>query len=352
MPHSDRLAGYGAVSTALALLSDRHLAELVDTAPIRHQGIGGTTALLQVAGTAVFVKRVALTELENRPEHRRSTANLFELPTCYQYGVGSAGFGVWRELAAHTMTTNWVLGGRCASFPLMYHWRVVDGPPPTAATGDDQAVERMVAHWGGSPAVRDRLAAIASAPASVVLFLEYLPYELNAWLTAQLGGDADTVGAAAAMVLGGLLGGASFMNANGLTHFDAHFGNVLTDGRRLYFADFGLATSTRFELSAAERRFVADNQDHDVCHTITCLVNRLVTGLTGTADRDDFVRRCAEGPDQPMGLAAPAAAIVSRYAPVAVVMNRFYRTLHLDSRTEPFPAADLRRARAGCGAAN
>ena len=33
------------------------------------------------------------------------------------------------------------------------------------------------------------------------------------------------------------------MNTHGLVHFDAHFGNVLTDGRRLFVADFGLATS-------------------------------------------------------------------------------------------------------------
>ncbi|MFF2503082.1 hypothetical protein ACFVTY_06840 [Streptomyces sp. NPDC058067] len=45
------------------------------------------------------------------------------------------------------------------------------------------------------------------------------------------------------------------MNSRGLLHFDAHFQNILTDGRRLYFADFGLALSSRFDLSPSEAGF-------------------------------------------------------------------------------------------------
>jgi hypothetical protein len=77
------------------------------------------------------------------PEHARSTANLFGLPTFCQYGVGGPAFGAWRELAAHTMTTNWVLGGQYQGFPMMYHWRVL---PDTAALPQGFAdVERAVA---------------------------------------------------------------------------------------------------------------------------------------------------------------------------------------------------------------
>jgi thiamine kinase-like enzyme len=38
-----------------------------------------------------------------------------------------------------------------------------------------------------------------------------------------------------------------FVNACGLLHFDAHLGNILTDDKRLYFADYDLAISSRFE---------------------------------------------------------------------------------------------------------
>src|SRR5262245_16706023 len=108
MSHAARLARYDAVATSLALLSDRRLAALVDGAPLVGSGIGGSAVSLEIDGTPVFAKRVPLTDLERRPDNVMSTANLFQLPTFYQYGVGSAGFGAWRELAAHQMTTNWV----------------------------------------------------------------------------------------------------------------------------------------------------------------------------------------------------------------------------------------------------
>ncbi|MGQ4268853.1 hypothetical protein [Nocardiopsis changdeensis] len=38
--------------------------------------------------------------------------------------------------------------------------------------------------------------------------------------------------------------GADFMGARGIVHFD----NLLADGRSVYFADFGLALSSGFEL--------------------------------------------------------------------------------------------------------
>jgi hypothetical protein len=286
--HAARLAGYGAVSTALALLSDRRLGKLVDEAPLIGCGIGGTAVLLEIEGTPVFVKRVPLTDLERRPENIMSTANMFQLPTFYHYGVGSAGGGVWRELAAHAMTTNWVLGKQRESFPLMYHWRVLAGPPPRTSTSEERAdLARMVAYWDGSPAVRERLEAIARSSASVVLFCEYIPHNLHEWLSAQVVSGDDAVESACVMVERSLRTDVSFMNSNGLLHFDAHFRNILTDGRRLYFADFGLATSPRFELTEAELNFLGKNMSHDGCYTVTQLVNWLVTALTGAVDPVD-----------------------------------------------------------------
>src|SRR5215475_7490938 len=104
MSHQARLARYGEVSTALALLSDRRLGRLVDEAPVVEAGVGGTSVLLDIAGAPVFVKRIPLTDLERHPHHVMSTANLFEIPTFCHYGVvayGSPGFGAWRELAAN-----------------------------------------------------------------------------------------------------------------------------------------------------------------------------------------------------------------------------------------------------------
>ncbi|MFE4722716.1 protein kinase family protein, partial [Streptomyces sp. NPDC056728] len=162
MSRGARLAAHGAISTSLALCSDRRLRELVDTAAPIGSGIGGKSALLEVDGTSVFVKQVPLTDLERRPENVRSTADLFKLPVFCHYGIGSIGgpgFGAWRELAVHAMTTNWVIAGDYEGFPLMYHWRVLPGPgQPLPEELTD--VERAVAYWGGGSVVRRRIEAL------------------------------------------------------------------------------------------------------------------------------------------------------------------------------------------------
>ncbi|MDG6101667.1 hypothetical protein Daura_38600 [Dactylosporangium aurantiacum] len=85
-----RLLRHERLSAALALRGDDAVAALVDgDARPGAAGIGGRTATLDVAGVPVFVKQVPVTALDLR--HPHSTANLFGLPMCYQYGVGSTG---------------------------------------------------------------------------------------------------------------------------------------------------------------------------------------------------------------------------------------------------------------------
>jgi len=348
MSRGARLTAHGAVSTALALCSDRALGELVDAAEPMGSGIGGKSALMEVAGTPVFVKRVPLTDLELQPEHVRSTANLFEVPVFCQYGVGSIGapgFGAWRELAVHTMTTNWVLAAEYEGFPLMHHWRVL--PDSTPLPEELADIERAVAHWDGSPQVRRRIEALKESSASIALFLEYIPQNLHQWLGTQVEAGDEVTGRACAMVERELAAGVSFMNSRGLLHFDAHFENILTDGRRLYFADYGLAFSSGFEQSREEADFFDRNQLYDRCYTATYLVNWLVTALYGyrREDRDGryaLVRSYAEG-ERPTGIPEEAAAILARHAPVAAVISDFNRTFQRQSRRTPFPLEEIRR---------
>ncbi|GII30450.1 protein kinase family protein [Planotetraspora mira] len=349
MEHPDtsggRLTAHSAVSTALALCSDHGLRELVDAAVPLGSGIGGRSALMEVAGTPVFVKRVPLTDPERLLRNTRSTANVFGLPTFCQYGIGGPGFGAWRELAVHTMTTNWVLAGQFQGFPLMYHWRVLpDTPPPPPPE------ERAVAYWGGGPEVRHRIEALRQASASVALFLEYIPQNLHEWLGAQVRAGEEAADLACSLVDEGLEAGVSFMNTRGLLHFDAHFENILTDGRRLYFADYGLALSSRFDLSQAEIGFFDRHRTYDRCYASTHLVNWLVTAFYGYGrkERDALVRACAEG-ECPTGIPAAAAAILTRYSPLAVVMADFYRKLQEESRQTPYPLEEIHRVIAACG---
>jgi hypothetical protein len=352
MSHGARVVRYSDVSTALALLSDHQLGRLVDAAAAIGSGVGGTSALLDVADASVFVKRIPLTDLERAPDNVRSTANLFGLPTFCQYGVvllPAGGFGVWRELAANTMTTNWVLAKQSEAFPLMYHWRVLPGSAPLADEIAD--IDRVVAYWGGSAAVRRRLRALAQASASLVLLLEYIPQNLDAWLTSQLAAGPDAVTAACAMVAECLRADVAFMNTNGLLHFDAHFRNILTDGRRLYLADLGLATSPRFDLSTDERDFLARNASYDAGYAVRELANWIVTNVVGIAtpdtggpvERNDYIRRCAAGA-QPAGTPEPVAELISRCAPVAAIMNDFYWNLFGVSRATAYPAQEMEQA--------
>jgi hypothetical protein len=262
MSRAARLARYSEVCSSLALLSDRKLGRLVDDAGTTGSGIGGTSAVADVAGVPVFVKRVPLTDLERRPGSVMSTANLFGLPVFCQYGAGGPG-----------------------------------------------------------------------------------------WLGGQLGRGQEAVASACTMVERNLRAGLAFMNGNGLLHFDAHFGNILTDGQDLYFADLGLATSPRFDLSAAESDFAGHNRSHDVCYALTQLVNWLVSNVCGVAvpatggpvERNDYIRRCAAGAEV-VDAPAAVAEVIRRYSPAAVVMNDFYWDLFGKSRATPYPAADIKRA--------
>ncbi|MFJ4922033.1 protein kinase family protein [Streptomyces sp. NPDC088725] len=343
MSEDARLAAYSAVSTALALRSDLQLGELVDAAVPLDSGIGGKSALLEVDGKPVFVKRVPLTDMERLPEHVRSTANLFGLPTHCQYGVGGPGFGTWRELAVHTMTTNWVLAGQYQGFPMMYHWRVLPDTTPLPVELAD--VERAVAYWGGRPEVRRRIEAVQQSSASLALFLEYIPQTLHEWFTEQVRTDEESADRACSLVECELETGTSFMNARGLLHFDAHFQNILTDGRRLYFTDYGLALSSRFELSPSEAGFFERHRTYDRCYTRSWLVNWLITALYGyeRKEREALIRACAEGAEPPDG-PREARAILSRHALLATVMTDFYGKIQDEDRETPYPLKALRRA--------
>jgi hypothetical protein len=338
-PCPARLSAYATASTALGLLSDRRLADVVAAAPALGSGIGGRSAELDVDGVRVFVKRVPLTDLELRPENVRSTANLFGLPLFYQYGAGSSGFGAWRELAAHLMTTGWVLRGAYPGFPLMYHWRILPDRPPTGFADELGGIQGAVAHWEGSAAVRRRLEAIGRSCASLVLFLEHVPHTLADWL-----GDHEDAVTTRPWVEDALTRGTAFMSSRGLVHFDAHFRNLLTDGSRVYFADYGLALSSAFELAADEAEFLAEHLVYDRCYASTHLLrHHLLDRVRGDVDRDTFLYEWTTG-RRPAGIPPETVALIDRHVRSAVVLDDFHRRLLTRSKHTPFPAADLREA--------
>lgn len=346
MTHTERTARFAQISAALALQSDQQLTRLVDTAEQLASGIGGTTLAIELDGCKVFAKRVRLTDLERRSENRMSTENIFQLPSFCQRNVGSVGFGVWRELAANSMTTGWVLSQQSETFPLMYHWRVLEGVAPLPNELVD--VEGMISYWGGSESMGRRLKALADATASVMIFLEYLPWNLSVWLGQQLAAGPAAIESACAMVERGLTVDIPLMNSLGLVHGDAHFDNILTDGHRLYFADLGLATSERFALTPDELNYLHHNASLDRAYVLAKWVNWLIKAFAPTAsnlqERMALVRAVAQGqavhqliPELP----SEVAAIIHRHAAIASLVNDFYVKLHSERRSAHYPRDDI-----------
>ena len=308
-------------SALLTALNDDELAAVLRAAPANPVGVGGGSSVLDVDGVPMFAKRIPITDRELA--HPHSTANLFDLPTCCQYGMyrlAGPGFGAWRELAANVIVTEGVLVGEAESFPLLYHWRVLPGRAPVASEQLD--IDAVVAQFGGAPAVRIRFEELAAATSSLVIFLEYVPYPLLDRLT-------DPVGQAATLERQ-LFEIVAFLRNRELLHMDGHFGNIRADDDRIYLVDFGLATSPRFDLSNAERDFVAKHVGHDAEYAAMRLVNWLVTTVCGVpmpasggpVDRNRYVRRCAIG-DIPQEVPAAVAEILARHAPAAARMNDF-----------------------------
>ncbi|HYN97369.1 MAG TPA: serine/threonine protein phosphatase [Pilimelia sp.] len=338
---TERSARYRVLSERLRNLRDDQLESLLEGTTGSVVGVGGTTGKLVVEGVPVFVKKVPLTDLELRAEHADSTANLFQLPMFYHYGIGSAGFGARREVDVHVMTTRWVLDELFHGFPILYHHRVLPQVPQPI---DEPELDRWVTYWEGSPSVRARLEAIGRASAAVVLFMEHIPYTVDSWLSAQTAEGGQVAESAYRLVDRSLRRGVEFMGSRGLLHFDAHFHNLLTDGHRVYFADFGLAIHSGFDLHADESAFLRRHGSYDRCYTVTHLAQWLISNLLRIpwSDCPDYIREYARS-DRPIDLPESAARIIARSAPVAAIMMDFYGKLQKLSKRTPYPADDLSR---------
>ena len=324
----DRRRTYDVLAARLAALSDGHLAALLaPTGSCRTNSLGNQSGVIDVGGAKVFIKKIALTDLERNAENEGSTANLFDLPPFYQYGVGSAGFGAWRELEACRRASGWALSGECPHFPLVYHWRVLQREARPLSAEQLARLQRGVEYWDRSEAVRARLEAISAASACIVVFLEYVPETLRAWLGNGLTGEGPDAGLEAAIlrVHDQWRDTASFMNERGMLHFDLHRENVLTDGERVYAADFGLTLCTDFDLSPAERDFFETHRLYDRCYVDWAFVEWLASA-------------------KPPPVRTPTlSARVERCAPVANILRDFLGALR-QSKTAPYPASELEAA--------
>ena len=232
----------------------------------------GENHVIKFGKSKVFVKRIPVTDLEYK--HMFSTKNLYDLPTYYNYGVGSAGFGVFRELLTHIRTTNWVLQGAIESFPLMYHYRIL----PRSGEKVDLDMDwysRYVKYWNGNEDIGRYIIDRTNAKYEVALFLEYIPYQFSKWFEKNI----DHLNAFINEVLDTL----TFLRKNGIIHFDVHFNNIVTDGNKPYLTDFGLVLDRRFDLRETERMFFRKNTYYDYGEFLSCFGEHLLSMYRGLA---------------------------------------------------------------------
>ncbi|MFI5300109.1 MAG: protein kinase family protein [Polyangiales bacterium] len=342
-PTRARCARHDRLSRAFARASEDRLRELLARAPVQASSLGGETRVVALDGARVFAKSIPLTDLERLPHHRHSTANLFVLPLHYQYGIGSVGFGAWRELSAHRMASEWVARGECTQLPLLHHWRLLrrDARAPTSARLEE--LETSVARWGGSAAIRSRLQARLAASADLVLFLEYFPITLDDAYRTQVGrDDADGLRFVDATERD-LTATMGFLNRHGLLHFDAHFGNVVTDGARPFVTDFGLALSDRFELSDDERAFHRRHRDYDRALLSANLVAWALPASVSLEERTSLLRDFVSDRHY-HPLSRVLEALLKRHAPVAHALRAFNAALVDRDLATPYPEAEIARA--------
>jgi hypothetical protein len=261
----DRFARHRRYESELSGMSDAALVQWLSNADV----LRSRFASIPVPGSddLVFVKLLPLTAFELQAENRHATSNARCLPTYYQHRFGGAGFGSWRELEVQRAAHQWVTSGRCESFPLLHHWRLLP------IVGEPHEDTLSTARWGDNAAIAQRVEEVAGATHSIALFLESFPHTLAAWLRSRLTQEPNDVEVLrkTETALTEIL---RFMSDEGVLHLDAHFENILTDGERLYLGDFGLALSRSFELQPDEFAFFERHANFDRCTVVTSLVLR------------------------------------------------------------------------------
>ncbi|MEG3879363.1 hypothetical protein QT972_18590 [Microcoleus sp. herbarium7] len=212
----------------------------------------GINHAIALGKSQVFVKRLPVTNIEY--DNLFSTRNLYNLPTYCNYGFRSTGFGVFRELVTHIKTTNWVLEGAIATFPLMYHYRIIPFSGRRADV-DREHLKNYVEHWGNSENAGNYVVDRSKANYELVLFLEYIPHILETWLQENPNKLQQPLDELRRTI--------DFLRTKGIIHFDAHFRNILTDGEQIYLTDFGLVLDKSFALTKDEECFFEQNTFYD-----------------------------------------------------------------------------------------
>lgn len=314
--------------------TDSQIQTMLEKGKSLNQGIGGHAYAVKLEQSPIFVKFIPLTALERQTVQAHSTRNYFKLPMQYQYGVGSAGFGAWRELKSHQMASDWALSGQCQHFPLMYHWRIL----PSYADAKSsywQNIDDYCEYWENNSSIRQRVEAIQQATHHIALFLEYVPQNLSTWLANKIEQKGQEADAAIHFVETHLKEINQFLMKQNFVHFDAHFENILTDGQQMYLSDFGLSLSDTFDLSAEEKSFMQVHQHYDFACAAVNICHSIATSQFGQKDWAKYLEEIITDPKSE--LSTLQKATLKKYAPLAVTMDDFFIRMQKSSKLTPYP---------------
>lgn len=253
---------YFKLNTKISSLSNKEVDRLLAKNKVSEGW--GSNYVVNEFGASFFVKKIPLTGLEYKNLY--CTKNLFRLPLYYNYGVGSAGFGAFRELNLHIKTTNWVLSGEIENFPIMYHYRIVEKRKSKEKLNLKKHRD-YVSYWNSSKSVDSYIRERKASTYEIIVFLEYFPHTFNKWF----GHNTEKVNSLSKEMYSTF----DFLRNKGVIHFDAHFGNILTDGKKPYLCDFGLALDKEFCHSKREQDFFKNHLYYDYCEYIGCVANHL-----------------------------------------------------------------------------
>ena len=97
----------------------------------------------------------------------------------------------------------------------------------------------------------------------IIIFLEYVPFVFRNWLKPNISKINE--------LSKKLFAAFDFLSSKGVIHFDAHLGNILTDGKNVFLTDFGLALDDNFNLTKKEKIFYKNHKSYDHMEFIGCM---------------------------------------------------------------------------------
>lgn len=223
------------------------------------------------------------------------------------------------------LASDWVATGRQEQFPLMHHWRIVNLPGvPSVESEADEYLSHSAAQGHDESAIRERLVALRAATSHIAIFSEHFPHTCSEWLIEKLRRASSSAGAEISFMENNARQALDFMRNTNFIHFDAHLSNILTDGTRLYFADFGLAMHDSFDLTQDERSFLTNHTKYDMARFASSMVHTICRAMPGD---EGWSQKLANLDLQAKSLPLAAIACLQKYAAAATYMGQFGRTL-------------------------